>query len=440
MGSERAVVLWRPQINTIHCMDALQFLRQMEPGSVNCIVTSPPYFGLRDYGTASWEGGNPDCEHRVGNQVQDNKAPGADASTCKLCGAKRVDQQIGLEDTPQAFVERLVAIFREARRVLRDDGTCWINLGDSYGTGTTAARQQGKRGLGANTQKAQDAVGRVGGMAKQLFGIPWRVAFALQADGWYLRSDIIWAKKNPMPESVRDRPTKAHEYIFLLSKSEKYWYDADSIREPATGLTTGGFGQNYNRAQKLAMTGGKPSDVKGMAWNMRNRRSVWSVASAPYSEAHFATFPPALIEPCILAGCPPKVCAVCGEPYEQIVDREFIPQRDVSPERVAHRGKMADENHWKGFPRGTTNIVLKGFQASCQCGAGEVPGIVLDPFMGAGTTALVAKQHGRHYIGCDLNPEYVRMATLRVEGSGIDRLNAKEPAPIEELPLFSGVL
>jgi DNA modification methylase len=383
-------IVWRPAVDSVYVWEALAFMGQLETGSVNCIVTSPPYFGLRDYGTASWEGGDPVCQHRVGNQVQDTKAPGAiqsgmrpgaDASTCKLCGAKRIDQQIGLEASPQAFVDSLVRVFREARRVLRDDGTCWINLGDSYartaGNDATKKTDSGLRTgrTGKSAQLFKNGINRPpeGLKSKDLIGIPWRVAFALQSDGWYLRSDIIWHKPNPMPESVTDRPTKSHEYLFLMTKSEKYWYDADAIAEPANyppgsgwdSVAQGGFddkgpipgsGQRSFRAIRL----------------MRNRRTVWTVATQPYSEAHFATFPPALIEPCILAGCPKD-------------------------------------------------------------------GLVLDPFMGAGTTALVAKQHGRHYIGCDLNPAYVEMATLRVEGTGIDRLNAKEAAPITDLPMFASI-
>lgn len=218
----------------IHTGNCLDILPTMEAGSVNCCVTSPPYFGLRDYGN---------------------------------------DEQIGLEETPEAFVESLVNVFREVKRVLADDGTLWLNLGDSYGK------------------------------EKQLVGIPWRVALALQADGWYLRQDIIWSKPNPMPESVTDRCTKAHEYIFLLSKKPKYYYDADAVREPVKESS----GRNM-RAPKCGddrvhgttnQTQKTFTEIKGA-----NRRSVWNVNTQPYSGAHFATFPPDLIKPCIMAGCP----------------------------------------------------------------------------------------------------------------------------------------
>ncbi len=263
--------------------DAVTVLKRLRSGSINMCVTSPPYFGLRDYGH---------------------------------------DGQIGLEPTPEEFVKSLVNVFREVRRALRDDGTLWLNLGDSYGKN------------------------------KQLMGIPWRVAFALQADGWYLRQDIIWNKPNPMPESVTDRCTKAHEYIFLMSKSPRYYFDADAIREPSVqpaklhgkggALTTRGE-QGYANASGAQRdnSGGYGTD------GFRNKRSVWTVTTRPYAGAHFATFPPALIEPCILAGCPEG-------------------------------------------------------------------GTVLDPFGGSGTTGAVAKQNRRKAVLIELNPDYIPLIRERV--------------------------
>jgi DNA modification methylase len=244
--------------------DALKVLRTLPDQSVQTCVTSPPYFGLRDYG---------------------------------------VKGQIGLERTPGAYVAKLVEVFREVRRVLRDDGTCWANLGDSYAGscmtgGTKSINGEGKK-LAA---MFRDGIGKVTGLKpKDLIGIPWRVAFALQADGWYLRSDIIWAKPNPMPESVRDRPTKAHEYLFLLSKQPRYYYDAEAIRERATNLPSGN--KNAGKYHGIALCGAQPRKHLIPAKEFRNRRTVWTVTPRPYKEAHFATFPPKLIEPCILAGC-----------------------------------------------------------------------------------------------------------------------------------------
>lgn len=308
---------------TLHLGDCRYILKSLPEQSVNTCVTSPPYFGLRDYG---------------------------------------MDDQIGLEPTPDEFVAALVDVFREVRRVLRDDGTVWLNLGDSY------ARQAGNEesklatlhtmGVG---QKATHEAGAMrkgknkpppGLKAKDLIGIPWRVAFALQADGWYLRQDIIWHKPNPMPESVRDRCTKAHEYIFLLSKSPRYYYDADAIKEAACKPvgSNGNFGNKDAKARNVeSLTGNMAPGVEYRTKPTRNKRSVWTITPKPFRGAHFATFPPDLVEPCILAGCPEG-------------------------------------------------------------------GVVLDPFGGAGTTALVANRHGRKSILCELNPEYLQIAADRLEG------------------------
>ena len=308
-------------------------LAELPAQSVHTCVTSPPYFGLRDYGVAG---------------------------------------QIGLEDTPEAFVAQMVDVFREVRRVLRDDGTLWLNLGDSYAgswgaqsrgnaTGEDKATISGSSTLSARQIEAhprgQTGTGSLkntpGLKAKDLIGIPWRVAFALQADGWYLRQDIIWAKPNPMPESVRDRCTKAHEYLFLLSKGPRYHYDAEAIAETALYAETrnGRVGAYQVRAQGGGGDGTSPTAHADRDLSQRNRRSVWTVATQPFKEAHFATYPPELIEPCILAGCP----------------------------------------------------------------AG---GTVLDPFGGAGTTGLVADRLQRDAILIELNPTYAEIARKRLQGDG----------------------
>lgn len=304
--------------------DVLLGLSQIEDESVNCCVTSPPYWGLRDYGVAG---------------------------------------QIGLEATPEAFVAKMVEVFRAVRRVLSNDGTLWLNLGDSYAGGSA---------VGAHGQRRP----ATGLKAKDLVGIPWMVAFALRADGWYLRQEIIWAKQNPMPESVRDRCTKAHEHIFLLSKSDRYWFDADAIAERQVKGASGsefhtgkaGTHQMDRASQKPRSAGNKKHKyvdqyeaeegeqhrtkaglmrVADVIWEKRNKRSVWTIASQPFAEAHFATFPEALPENCIKAGCPSG-------------------------------------------------------------------GTVLDPFGGAGTTGLVADKLGRNAILIELNPEYAAMAERRI--------------------------
>jgi DNA modification methylase len=305
--------------------------------SVHCVVTSPPYWGLRDYGTGAWQGGNRECQHiraeirtglglanlgeryRGGGHKQGSIPSLQYGQQCGVCGAVRSNPQLSLEPTPEEYVANMVAVFREVRRVLRRDGTLWLNLGDSYATGAGAVGKcpgggkQGDRwvsGLGPVSQP--NRMPQAGLKPKDLVGIPWRVAFALQADGWWLRSDIIWSKPNPMPESVTDRPTKAHEYVFLLAKSEKYFFDGEAIAEPVSDSTTERWGKGGKRSAGLddyfiKRDGGKKHigqlGSTGMPPNrIRNRRTVWEIPTQPYSGAHFATFPEALVQPCIAAG------------------------------------------------------------------------------------------------------------------------------------------
>ena len=355
------------ELNKIYNADCLTFLKELPDNFIDCCVTSPPYYGLRDYG---------------------------------------VDGQIGLEETPEAYVEKMVAVFREVRRVLKDDGTLWLNLGDSYSShkdcksiGQTIAAGTSREHahemeLGKSRVRDSKMLKSQGYKNKDLIGIPWMVAFALRADGWYLRQDIIWHKPNPMPESVTDRCTKAHEYIFLMSKSARYYYDADAIKQPVVDATILRLSQQIEKQKGSDRIPGKtngnmkavgpgrkprPDDNRGgnqgtgrgipvmaidgkgvnghsgyfdscgnlIGEGMANKKSVWVVPTMPFSEAHFATFPEDLIVPCIKAGCPEG-------------------------------------------------------------------GIVLDPFMGAGTTALVAHKLNRNYIGTELNPEYCQIAEKRI--------------------------
>lgn len=308
--------------------DCIQSMKSLPDQSVNCCVTSPPYFGLRDYG---------------------------------------MDGQIGLEEAPEAYVQRMVEVFREVKRVLRDDGTLWLNIGDSYArTGGTDRKVSNTAKVGStrNTLKQMSdrttKASSIGLKEKDLIGIPWMLAFALRADGWYLRQEIIWHKPNPMPESVRDRCTKAHEQIFLLTKAPRYYFDSDAMKEPAIGGQAGKAASFKREGSKREQAipgqgyGTHRPGRKDVAYNgeMRNRRSVWSVATKAYKGAHFATFPPSLIEPCIMAGCP-------------------------------------------------------------------VAGTVLDPFGGSGTTAGVAVKHGRNAIICELNPDYASLVNDRVKSIAI---------------------
>lgn len=331
----------------IICGDALETLKGMESESVNCCVTSPPYYALRDYG---------------------------------------VDGQIGLEKTPEEFIEKLAAVFHEVKRVLKDDGTLWVNIGDSYwGSGSRGCdfkeyfdangAKQGTSGGTINLTALPKLAGNSGDIKnKDLIGIPWMLAFALRADGWYLRQDIIWAKTNPMPESVSDRCTKSHEYIFLLSKRGKYYYNAEAIAEPVAGSSTLRYMQNIeeqkgsdrvpgktNGAMKAVLPkfgGNKYPDNNGgdhrksgneyEPTGLRNKRDVWHVSTGGFNGAHFATFSENLVKPCIMAGCPEG-------------------------------------------------------------------GTVLDPFSGSGTTGLCAVHNGRNYIGIELNPDYAEMSEKRLE-------------------------
>jgi DNA modification methylase len=339
--------------------DCLAVLPTLPAASVQCCVTSPPYWGLRDYGTATWEGGEAGCDHKRFNRYPTGLVGTDDAqqnskffkNDCPKCGARRIDSQLGLEPTPEEFVSRMVAVFRDVWRVLKDDGTLWVNMGDSYASnpasgGTQSALMTG----GEHKQTPCNGYQRPPGLKpKDLCGIPWRLAFALQADGWYLRSDIIWAKPNPMPESVTDRPTKSHEYIFLLSKAERYFYDADAIREPHARLWDSSNGGNLSPNGEHKANGSyreRGGTYPEPNENGRNKRSVWTVATQPYAEAHFATFPEDLIKPCIMAG-----------------------------------SRFGDT--------------------------------VLDPFLGSGTTAAVALELGRSAIGIELNPAYAELARAR---------------------------
>jgi DNA modification methylase len=325
--------------------DVRNTLAKLPDQSVHCCVTSPPYWGLRDYG-------HPD--------------------------------QIGLEETPEEYVQTMVNVFREVKRVLRHDGTLWLNLGDSYASG------------------------------KQLVGIPWRVAFALQADGWWLRQDIIWHKPNPMPEPVLDRCTKAHEYVFLLTKREWYFYDAVAIAEAAVGDTPG----NVNHKGKTAYEGGddkmrtKAGLTKIGAVTTRNRRSVWTISTKPCKKAHFAVMPPDLAEVCILAGTSAEgCCAACGAPWERVVERERVATRPGTDTKVTG-DSMTDGN--RDPERHVTDVRTVGWQPTCKCNAAKTPCTVLDPFGGAGTTALVSQLHERDSVICELNEKYAKIAQKRI--------------------------
>ena len=402
--------------------DVLDRLREMDDESVQCVVTSPPYWGLRDYG----EGG-----------------------------------QIGLEPTPGAYVAKMVGVFREVRRVLRADGTLWLNLGDSYnGSGGVGGNGKSHTNQGA-VDRPDNRAGWSGLKPKDLVGIPWRVAFALQADGWWLRSDIIWSKPNPMPESVTDRPTKAHEYIFLLTKSERYFYDADAVAEPSTGQDAG---NGFDRPHRLSVAGrGNPEQWSANPEGTRNKRTVWTITTKPYPDAHFATFPQDLPEVCIKAGTSEKgCCPECGAPWSRTVAvarkrTEVHPQTDKGLARAGGTGQYRPNSKETGGVAGATRSVTTGWRPTCDCAQHEdEPGVhierpdeptdmwvyqpepctVLDPFSGAGTTGVVATRLGRSYIGIELNPDYAEMSRRRIMSSTKTLPDDGWEPTHDDLPLF----
>lgn len=449
-------------INEIHFGDCRDSLRAMAAAGikVQACVTSPPYFGLRDYGTGTWEGGDPQCRHKVSNLVEDAKAPGAiviamrpgvDAYTCRCCGAKRVDQQLGLEQTPEQYIANMVEVFRCVREVLADDGTLWVNIGDSYATGTKADRQQSTNpGIGADRPDALNSVARIGTpfgcKTKDLIGIPWMLAFALRADGWYLRQDIIWNKPNPMPESVTDRCTKAHEYVFLLSKSAHYFYDHEAVKEPAVGAPSGNKERKQRPGAEVLKIGAQAGSVPWEGGETRNRRSVWTITTRPYKGAHFAVFPPALVEPCLLAGTSERGhCPACGARARRKVVRHTSFEGGS-----ARAGRTADQvnasgKHIGGVNGGNHNLKMgpvvssatTGWSLSCVCGLKPVPDIVLDPFMGSGTTAAVAVAHGRQFVGCELNPAYKPLQDERIAAAHAEVAIVAASTP--QLDLFTEV-
>lgn len=409
--------------------DCIKSLKALPADSIHCCVTSPPYFGLRNY-----NGG---------------------------------EEEIGQEDTVEGYVEKMVEVFREVKRVLRPDGTLWLNLGDSYMAQKNVAPPPqtigGQRGMPSDfvPSNRRDQKGL---KHKDLIGIPWRVAFALQADGWWLRQDIVWHKPNPMPESVEDRCTRAHEYIFMLTKKPHYYYDHEAVKEPA---------QNWGTRDRSEMREGttdpklKHHGLKGKEWEenpTKNKRSVWTVNTKGYKGAHFAVYPEDLVRPCVLAGTSEGgCCSECGSPFErQTVDPteglkpvDSIERKGVNltPEdsalvlwlesnggdyRISVEGEKHTEN-WEDVPisngrrgelkrKGYTllhwGVKSKsvGWQPTCTCslkkdGVKSVPCTVLDPFNGSATTGVVALKEGRHYIGLELNPDYVILSEKRIQES-----------------------
>ena len=397
-----------PPRNRILQGDVLAKLAELPDESVHMVVISPPYWGLRDYG----------CEG-----------------------------QYGLEPTLDEFLARMVAVFGQVRRVLRKDGTCWINMGDTY-AGARRGPEGDKCGLEGSrcnqeaSRRAQVDKVAGGRKPKDLCGVPWMLALALREDGWWLRSDIIWHKPSAMPSSVTDRPTVDHEYLFLLSKGRRYFYDADAVREKAVCgdhprnvlAPPKAPGQPEHRGLRKQIMKATPlsgshgsmgKDGLGHRYSSvysnptgRNLRTVWTIPTEPFPDAHFATFPSRLVERCIKAGTSHAgVCPACGAPWSRQTESERVGDR---PKRKQGRkGDTLSDAHGQDGRSGNrcaTVSTTTGWDPTCTCGREDRdPAIVLDPFMGSGTTALTALAMGRDYLGIELNPEYVAMAERRIE-------------------------
>ena len=387
--------------------DCRAALKTLADNSVHTCVTSPPYYGLRDYGTAQWDGGDAGCDHkhplrmRSANSTLDQGADYAAMSfgnyrdICGKCGARRIDAQLGLEASPDEWIAEMVAVFREVRRVLRSDGTLWLNVGDSYNANQGSGCFDTNGDGGGKKRFTHTPKMNTGLAPKQLLMMPARLALALQADGWWLRSDIIWAKPNPMPESVTDRPTSAHEHVFLLSKSARYFYDADAVRDEA----------EYGRRN----------------WSAgRNCRNVWTIATEAFPQSHYATMPTELAERCIKAGTSERgCCAKCGAPWVRQTERNVAFTSGSGRAGNVPAGKyLGAEQALSGsydIRMGpSVSSTTTGWAPSCTCEAPTRPCTVLDPFAGAGTTCLVADRLQRHSIGIELNPAYCTMARNRI--------------------------
>jgi len=428
-----------PTARLYYGQDVLQSLKLLPDASVHSVITSPPYWGLRNYQNVStvW-GGSTDCDHEWGDTIPGSNRGGSGTPTdknnrgegygrnaprgnlCEKCGAWR--GSLGLEPTPDLFVEHMVLVFREVARVLRPDGTLWLNLGDSYTSGGRTWRapdsKDGKAGREADTRPQTPE----GLKPKDLVGIPWRVALALQTDGWYLRSDIIWAKKNPMPESVRDRPTSAHEHVFLLAHPDsggRYFYDPNAVREKTAAYARKG---GTAPTRDGMTTHGKGSNtLHQMSVGGRNRRDVWAVATRPYKGAHSAVWPPALVEPMVLAATSEKgVCANCEAPWTRglttLNPKETGAAIGGDPDGQDGGFRMRDPSKMGSNHRATRRQGTNTWIPGCTCGAGITRATVLDPFSGSGTTGMVALSKGRDYIGLDLNAEYRPLAEARILG------------------------
>lgn len=479
--------------NHIICNDVIAALKTLPAKIAQTVITSPPYFSMRKYmgkQNVIWDG-DPNCNHEFATQTTthdnlrfrgENSDVGNDNNRerftdedvemafCAKCGAWK--GALGLEPNPEMYVDHLTQIFREVKRVLRDDGTLWINIGDCYwGSGMAGQGEHyhKHKNLDArnslhmpehNTNKGQHPYLK----NKDLAGMPWRLAFALQSDGWWLRNEIIWSKINPAPEAAQDRFARSHEYIFLLTKQPKYYFDMDAVREPHIRLWNESIGGNltsgthklcgkYVDQQRKIPLPNPAGRSKRTVWNCNTNKSNWEFCQncdtmfigkerkaikTFYDEnnnriltctcgcpdnwfSHFASYPVDLITPCILAGSPPKTCAKCGTPYKrqtEVTYKNDTTKNGKSPQNNRRQTKNPNQKDDKvfGYEQRTRRIVKNlGFHPQCQCNAGIAKAIVLDPFLGSGTTAIAAANNSRDYIGIDISEVYVKIAKERIK-------------------------
>jgi len=497
--------------NIIIHADVLDSLAKLPDGCVHTCITSPPYYGLRDYGTAQWQGGDVGCDHkdelfRTKKDVNKNTKTGSDKKNrkdhqfykdvCKKCGALRIDAQIGLEQTPEAYIEKMVEVFRQVHRVLHPSGTIWLNMGDSYwGSGGSTGHTPETKNLGrktfeygaypsaVHTQQEHSTL-----KPKDLFEMPSEIAMALRKSGWYLRSRMPWIKRNSMPESTTDRPSSAIEYIFLLSKSPAYFYDNEAVRvkykssslerSDDTEVTTSNDDRLVNFKRSINHNGRnfRNTDPFFNTWQGLYQENgtplAFVVNPQGYAEAHFATFPQKLVEPCIKAGTSQKGCCPdCGEPWDRVTEQRKTGQTHKMADGWETKLGTHGIIHRDGKSKGESGIPVMmnctvGWKPQCKCYGVEIihnhpkapapkkedetdqeynqcllvyekdlqrwnnlwknlnpiyeglktePCVVLDPFMGSGTTALVARKLDRNYIGIELNKKYIQMAEKRLE-------------------------
>jgi len=465
-GLAEAGVVSELPINQVVCGDCREVLKGFPSNSIDLVVTSPPYWALRDYGeeTASIWGGDPECEHEFnlmeppsrGNRDEGfnerwGNSPGqrkqekknelkSSIGFCVKCGAWL--GQLGLEPHPQMYIDHLIEICHEIKRVLKPSGSFWLNLGDTYynNPSNTHSSQVSARGLNNEQRRRRIKYKSNWLQPKQLLGIPWRVAIALQEDGWILRNCVIWHKTSHMPESVRDRLTKSYEFFFFVKK-RKYFFDLDSIRVPHKrdwSLAGGSLSPSKTRSSGTgwASKAGRNDDNRAKPPQMnplgKNPGDVWSIPTEPFPGAHFAVYPTRLIKPIIKAGCPEWVCSKCGRPRKRITRVAFKSHYGGPRKRADAPG--AEVNPGSVFRTGEIKHRATVGWTDCGCGEGWEPGIVLDPFAGSGTTLRVARSLGRRFIGIEINPEYAEMCRRRVKTS--DYLEA--PDEVVSLTEFLG--